>query len=48
MTPQDPKNGCYKKGQNPVLPAGALGVQSCAEGSPIAVSFPHFLHGDKW
>ena len=30
------------------LPRGILGIQSCQQGTPFAVSFPHFLHGDNW
>ena len=30
------------------LPRGILGIQSCQQGTPFAVSFPHFLNGDKW
>ena len=30
------------------LPNGIFSVAKCAEGSPMAVSLPHFLYGDKW
>ena len=30
------------------LPNGIMSVSKCCEGSPLAVSSPHFLHADKW
>ena len=30
------------------LPRGMLELQSCQQGAPLAVSFPHFLHADNW
>ena len=41
-------NQCYDP-PDPDLPySGIMSVAKCAEGSPMAVSFPHFLYGDKW
>lgn len=41
-----PDNQCYDP--DPDLPGGIMSVAKCCEGSPLAVSSPHFLHGDKW
>ena len=38
----------YNDVDNQNLPKGVLGIQTCKFGTPFAVSFPHFLHADKW
>jgi len=39
-------NQCY--GLDSDLPKGIMSVAKFQEGSPMAVSFPHFLNADKW
>jgi len=39
-------NRCYDPELD--LPPGIMSVAKCCQGSPLAVSLPHFLHGDKW
>ena len=34
--------------EDTMLPTGSMSVRNCCEGTPVAVSFPRFLHGDKW
>ena len=42
-------NQCYDPDQlDKQLPDGIMSVAKCCLGSPLAVSLPHFLHGDKW
>lgn len=40
-----PENQCYCL-QEPCLPSGLLDISGCKEGSPVYMSWPHFLHGD--
>ncbi len=40
------KNQCYDWLND--LPDGIMSVARCCQGSPLAVSLPHFLHADHW
>ena len=40
-------NQCYGL-EDSDLPNGIMSVAKFQEGSPMAVSFPHFLYADKW
>ena len=42
---QVPENQCYCL-TDPCLPSGLLDISGCQKGSPIYLSWPHFLHGD--
>lgn len=42
---QVPENACYCL-QEPCLPSGLLDIGGCQPGSPIYMSWPHFLHAD--
>jgi hypothetical protein len=42
---QVPENQCYCRSQ-PCLPSGLLDIEGCQPGSPIYMSWPHFLHAD--
>ena len=49
FNPTSDKESCYyNEIDNQHLPRGVLGIQKCKFGTPFAVSFPHFLHADKW
>ena len=42
-------NHCFgAKDEVSDLPDGIMSVAKCCQGSPLAVSSPHFLHADKW
>merc|ERR1719350_1831520 len=42
-------NRCFApKEEERDLPNGIMSVAKCCEGSPLAVSSPHFLHADPW
>lgn len=41
------RNTCFCKGDRECLPPGLLDVRGCYYGFPIALSYPHFLDGDK-
>jgi len=42
-------NRCFApKEEERDLPNGIMSVAKCCEGSPLAVSSPHFLHADSW
>lgn len=41
------KNKCFCKNKSKCLPKGLLDVRGCYYGFPIALSYPHFLDGDK-
>lgn len=40
-------DNCFGQGKSG-LPHGAMSVRDCQDGTPLAVSFPHFLHGSPW
>lgn len=40
-----PENACYCLTQ-PCLPSGLLDISGCKPGSPIYMSWPHFMYGD--
>ena len=42
---QVPENQCYCL-EEPCLPSGLLDISGCQPGSPIYMSWPHFLHAD--
>ncbi|XP_074039819.1 scavenger receptor class B member 1 isoform X2 [Leptinotarsa decemlineata] len=41
------RNKCFCKREGKCLPKGLLDVRECYYGFPIALSYPHFLDGDK-
>lgn len=41
------KNKCFCKDQKNCKPPGLLDVRGCYYGFPIALSYPHYLDGDK-
>ena len=41
-----PENQCYCLTE-PCLPSGLLDISGCQPDSPIYLSWPHFLHGDR-
>ena len=44
----EPANRCYCLDEDVggCLPSGLLNIEGCQPGSPIYLSWPHFLHGD--
>ncbi|KAF6210735.1 hypothetical protein GE061_013845 [Apolygus lucorum] len=42
---ENPENACFCQEDCP--PSGAFSVSPCFQGSPLVISFPHFLYGSK-
>lgn len=41
-----PENQCYCLNADQCLPSGLLDISGCQPGSPVYMSWPHFLHAD--
>ncbi len=41
-----PENQCYCLTPGSCMPSGILDISGCQPGSPVYMSWPHFLHGD--
>lgn len=41
-----PENTCYCAGE--CMPSGVLNISACRYGSPVYMSFPHYLHADPF
>ncbi len=41
-----PENSCYCAGE--CMPSGVLNISACRYGTPVYMSFPHYLHADPF